>query len=151
MLVDVDTAGARSLRGVVGQVEEQGDTLHAAVLFEISCEESARLQINTHSTEDDGEVVGVAVVDTLVDPGRSTDQASLSANLGGDFVVGKTGGGEDGNLLATRNRVHRVDGRDTGGDHFLGVHLAPLVSRREVYGGSRTREYGLIGLPLMSR
>jgi hypothetical protein len=120
--------GFLSLRRVVCQVQEQGNTLHAAVLLEISCKESARLQVDTHGTEDDGEVVGVAVVHTLVDPGRSTDQAGLSANLGSDFVVGKTGGREDGDLLTTRNRVHGVDGRDTGGDHLLGVDLALLVS-----------------------
>jgi hypothetical protein len=62
----------------------------------------------------------VVVVHAL---GRLSDQAGLSTNLRGDFVVGKTGRGEDGNLLTAGNRVHRVDGRDTGRDHFFGVHL----------------------------
>jgi hypothetical protein len=52
-----------------------------------------------------------------------SNQTGLSTNLRSDFVVGKTRGGEDGNLLTTGNRVHRVDGGDTGRDHFFGVHL----------------------------
>jgi hypothetical protein len=109
------------LRRIVGQVQEQGDTLHAAVLLEILGEEAARLQVDTHGTEDDGEVVVVVIVNALC---WLSDQASLSANLRGDLVMRQTGGGEDGDLLATGNRVHRVDGGDTGRDHFLGVHLA---------------------------
>jgi hypothetical protein len=70
----------------------------------------------------------VTVVNALVNPGRSTDQRGLSANLGGDFVVRKTGGGEDGDLLTTGDRVHGVDGRDTCGDHLLGVDLITLDS-----------------------
>jgi hypothetical protein len=46
-----------------------------------------------------------------------------------DFVVGKTRGGEDGDLLATGDRVHRVDGGDTGRDHLFGVDLS-RVSRK---------------------
>jgi hypothetical protein len=30
--------------------------------------------------------------------------------------------------LATGDRVHGVDGRDAGRDHFFGVHLAAAVS-----------------------
>lgn len=120
---EVDQHHRAHLRRVVRQVQEQGDTLHTAVLLEISCEETARLQVDTHSTENDGEVVGVAVVYALVNLGRSTDQTGLSANLSGDFVVRKTGRGEDGDLLATGNRVHGVDGGDTSGDHLFGVDL----------------------------
>jgi hypothetical protein len=124
---DVDRNSQVYSRRVVRQVQEQGDTLHTAVLLEISCEETARLQVDTHGTENDGEVVCVSVVYALVDPSRSTDQTGLSANLGGDFVVGKTGRGEDGNLLATSNGVHGVDSGDTSGDHFFGVHLDTSV------------------------
>lgn len=117
------------LRRVVRQVQEQGDTLHATVLLEISCEETTCLQVDTHSTEDDGEVVGVSVVYALVDLSRPTDQAGLSTNLRSDLVVGKTGRGEDGNLLTTGNGVHGVDGRDTGGDHFFGVYLDTSIAK----------------------
>jgi hypothetical protein len=117
----------RYSRWIVCQVQEQRDTLHTAVLLEIACEEASSFQVDTHGTEDDGEVVGVSIVDALVDPSWATDQTSLSANLGGNFVVRQTGRREDGNLLATGDRVHGVDSRDTGGDHFLGVHLDGLV------------------------
>jgi hypothetical protein len=109
------------VRWVVGQVQEQGDTLHTAVLLKVLGEETARLQVDTHGTENDGEVVVVAVVYAL---GGLSDQTGLSTNLRSNLVVGQTRRREDGDLLATSNRVHRVDGRDTGRDHFFGVHLA---------------------------
>jgi hypothetical protein len=112
------------LRRVVGQVQEQGDTLHTAVLLEVLGEEAARLQVDTHGTEDDREVVVVVIVHTLC---WLSDQAGLSANLRGDLVMRQTGRGEDGNLLATGDRVHRVNGGDTGRDHLLGIHLARSV------------------------
>lgn len=108
------------IRGVVCQVQEQSDTLHTAVLLKVPREEATCLQVDTHGTEDDGEVVLVVVVHALV---GLSNQTGLSTNLGGDFVVGETGRRKDGNLLATGDRVHRVDGGDTGGNHFLGVHL----------------------------
>jgi hypothetical protein len=110
------------LRRVVCQVQEQGDTLHTAVLLEVLCEEATRFQVHTHGTENDGEVVIVVIVHTL---GGLSDQTSLSTNLGSDFVMRKTGRREDGNLLTAGNRVHRVNGRNTGRDHFFGVHLVP--------------------------
>lgn len=42
--------------------------------------------------------------------------------------MGKTGRREDGDLLSTGDRIHGVDGRNTGGDHFFGVHLKASVS-----------------------
>lgn len=108
------------VRRVISQVQEQRDTLHTAVLLEITGEETASLHVDTHSCEDDREVLFVSVVDVL---SRLADQASLATNLGSNFVVWKTGSGENGNLLTTSNGVHSIDGRDTGGDHFFGVHL----------------------------
>lgn len=107
-------------RRVVCQVQEQRDTLHATILLEIPCEEATCLQVDTHGTEDDGEVIVVVIVNALC---GLSDQAGLSANLGSNLVVRQTGGGEDGDLLATSDGVHGIDGGDTGGDHFLGVHL----------------------------
>ena len=86
------------VRRIVRQVQEQGDTLERAVLLEIACEESTCLQVDTHSSENNREVVLVVIVDTL---SGSLHEGSLTTNLGSNFVVGKTGGGEDGNLLAT--------------------------------------------------
>lgn len=48
------------------------------------------------------------------------------------LVVRKTGSREDGNLLTTRDRVHRVNGRDTRLDHLLGVDTRIRVDRRTV-------------------
>ncbi|KAI6769729.1 hypothetical protein HG530_004358 [Fusarium avenaceum] len=98
---------------IVGEVKEEGGTLQTAVLLEIAGEETSGFQVNTHSTEDNGEVLLVAIVDTLIGDTLLLDKTSLSANLGGDFVVRQTGGGEDGDLLSSGNRVHGVDGRDT--------------------------------------
>jgi len=109
----------QDVRRVVGQVQEQSNSLHTAILLEVTSEESAGFQVDTHGTEDDGEVVLVVIVNTL---GR-LNQTGLSTDLGGNFVVRKTSGREDGNLLTTGNGVHGVDGRDTGGDHLLGVFL----------------------------
>ena len=45
------------VRGVVGEVEEEHDVLHGAVLLEVLLEESRRLHVHTHRSEHDGEVV----------------------------------------------------------------------------------------------
>lgn len=83
----------------------------------------------------------MAVVDTLVCDALALHQPGLPANLGGDFVVRETGGGENGDLLAARNRVHGVDGRDTGRNHFFRVDLhcisLELIAYKE---GILTRE-----------
>ena len=73
------------LRWVVRQVQEQRDTLHTSILFKISCEESACLQVDTHSTKDDGEVIVVVVMHAFR---RLSYQTSLPTNLGGNFIVG---------------------------------------------------------------
>lgn len=65
----------------------------------------------------------MAVVHALVGDTLLLHQTGLATNLSSDFVVGKTGGGEDGNLLASSNRVHGIDGGDTGRNHLLGIFL----------------------------
>lgn len=111
------------VRWVVGQVQEQGDTLHTAILFKISREKATRLQVDTHGTENDGKVLLVSVVNIFC---RFTNQTSLAANLSGDLVMWQTGSGENGDLLATGNGVHCIDSGNTGRDHFFGIHLCPL-------------------------
>ena len=136
-------------RRIIGQVQEQRDTLHTAILLKVSREESRRLQIDTHGTKHDGEVLLVTIVYILC---GLADQTCLPTDLRCDFVVGETGGGEDGDFLAASDRVHGVDGGDTGGDHFFGVHLEYVSLMIEEWGCSkRTLEYGLMGEPLMSR
>ena len=101
MLINID------LRWVICQIQEQCDALHGPVLLEVAREEARRLQVDTHGAKHDREVLLVSVVDVLR---RLPDQASLPADLRGDLVMRETGGGEDGDLLPTGNRVHGVDG-----------------------------------------
>lgn len=91
-------------RRVGSQVDEKGTVRNGTALFKVLLEESGSLHVDTHGSEDDGEVVLVAIVNTL---GRSwsLDQTGLSTNLGGDLVVGQTGGTEDGDLLTSSNGV----------------------------------------------
>lgn len=116
------------VRRVVGQVQEQSDSLHTAILLKVASEESAGFQVDTHGTKDDGEVVVVVVVNAL----GGLDQTGLSTDLSGNLVVRKTSGREDGNLLTTSDRVHGVDGRDTGRNHLLGVFLQTSIYRNRV-------------------
>lgn len=120
----------KSLRRVICQVQEESDTFHAAIFLKVSSEEAARLQVDTHGAEHNGEVVVMVIMHALR---GLPDQTGLSTDLCGNFVVGKTGGRKDGDLLTAGNRVHRVDGRDTGRDHFFGVHLglsaSPVTSK----------------------
>jgi hypothetical protein len=66
----------------------------------------------------------MAIVRSLVGDTLLLDKTSLSANLGSDVVVRQTGSGENGDLLSTGDRVHRVNGGDTGRDHLFGVFLS---------------------------
>ena len=94
---------------IIGKVEEQHDTLHGSVLFKVSFEETCDLHVHTHSSEDDTEVFFRVIGDVL-----ALYEGGLSHNLGSYFVVRKTVGREEGNLLTTGNRGHDVDGRNTG-------------------------------------
>jgi len=87
-----------NIRRVVCQVQEKCGTVHGAILLKVLGEESTCLQVHTHSTEDNREVVIVLVVHTLV---RLLYETSLSTNLCGDFIVRQTGCGKNGNLLTT--------------------------------------------------
>lgn len=55
----------RCARRVVGQVEEEGDTVERSILLEVLTEEAGRLHVDSHGGKDDGEVVLVAVVNAL--------------------------------------------------------------------------------------
>jgi hypothetical protein len=44
------------------------------------------------------------------------------------FIVGQTGGAEDGDLLTSSNRVHDVDGGDTCLHHLSGVRTGIRVA-----------------------
>lgn len=51
-------------------------------------------------------------------------QRGLGPPAGTHLIVGETGSGEDGDLLAPGDAVHHVDGRDPSLDHLLGVDAA---------------------------
>jgi len=116
-------------RRVVGQVGEHGDALHGTVLLEVLGEETGSLQVDTHGTENDGEVVVVHVLGSLA---LVLDETCLATDLRGNLVVRKTRCRENGDLLATGDRVHGVNGADTGGDHLLGVDTRVWVDGRTV-------------------
>jgi hypothetical protein len=120
---NVYLSAKRDLRRIVGQVQEQSDTLQTSILLEISGEETSSFQVDTHSSKDNREILLVSIMCTLIRDTLLLNQTSLSTNLSSDFVMRETGSGENWNLLSTGNRVHRIDSRDTGGDHFFGVDL----------------------------
>ena len=69
-------------RRVVGKVKEESDTVERAVLLKVLLEEACSLHVHTHSGEDNGEVVFVAVVHVFC---GTLDKAGLAHNLGGDL------------------------------------------------------------------
>uniref|UniRef100_A0A182QVN8 Uncharacterized protein n=1 Tax=Anopheles farauti TaxID=69004 RepID=A0A182QVN8_9DIPT len=121
---------------IVGQVQEQAHVLHRTVLFEVLLEETGRLHVHTHSGEHDGKVVLVLIQHRLT---RLLHQTGLTTDLGGNFVVRQTGGREDRNLLSTGNRVHHIDGGDTGLDHFLRIDTRPRVDRLTLKANGKKR------------
>jgi len=86
------------------------------VLLEVLLEESRSGHVDTHGREHDGERVLA-----LVDRGLGGHQRGLAADLCGNLIVRQTGGREQRDLLASRNRHVDVDGADTGLDHLLRV------------------------------
>jgi len=107
---------------VVGVVHEEHDTVHGAVHLELLFEETGSLQVDTHSCEDNGEVLIRVIEDIL-----ALDEGGLTADLRTNIVVRKTGSGEERNLLSSGNGGHGIDSRDTCLDHFLGVYTLVWV------------------------
>ena len=128
--------GRYDARRVVGQVQEQRHALHTAVLLKVAREEARRLQVDTHSSKHNGEVVLVVVVYALVHALLLLllllHQPRLPTDLRRDLVVRQTCSREDRNLLATCDGVHGVNGGDTGRNHLLGVQARVRVDRRAV-------------------
>jgi hypothetical protein len=123
LISNVYLSAKRYLRRIVGQIQEQSDTFQTSILLEIPGEETSSFQVDTHSSENNREILFVSIMCTLIRDTLLLHQTGLSTNLSSDFVMRETGSGENGNLLSTGNRVHRIDSRDTGGDHFFGVDL----------------------------
>jgi hypothetical protein len=114
--------------GIVGQVHEEDDTVHGAVDLEVSLEETGSFHVDSHSSEDNSEVVIGMIVDVLL-----LDEGSLSTNLGTDFVVRKTGSGEKRNLLTSGDGVHDINSGDTSLDHLLRVNSLVGVNGLTLY------------------
>ena len=84
--------------GVIGEVEEEAHVLHGAVLLEILLEKPGRLLVDTHGRKHNDEVAAARVL--LVRQSHEQvaavrgllhvvlDEICLSADLGGDLVVG---------------------------------------------------------------
>lgn len=91
-------AAEANVRRIVGQVEEESDTLHTAILLEIPGEETGSFHVHTHSSEDDREILLMSIMHVL---GGLGDQTGLTTDLSGNLVVWKTCRREDGNLLTS--------------------------------------------------
>lgn len=112
-------------RWVIGQIQEECDSFHTAILFEISSEETTSLHIDTHCSENDREVVLMTIVNIF---GGLVDQTSLTTYLCSNFIVWKTSGGKDRNFLASCDRIHGINGRYSRGNHFFRVDLETIQS-----------------------
>mmetsp|Transcript_36427 Transcript_36427/g.79689 ORF Transcript_36427/g.79689 Transcript_36427/m.79689 type:complete len:350 (+) Transcript_36427:640-1689(+) len=113
--------------GIVGQVHEQHDVLHGAVLLEVVAEESRGFHVDAHGAEDNAEIFCRVVHNVL-----ALNERRLSADLCGDLVVWQTGRGEQRKLLTSDNGVHHVDGANASLDHLLWVHSRLRVQRSSV-------------------
>ena len=113
---------------VVGVVHEEDDTVHGAVHLELLLEETSGLQVDTHSGEDQSEIL-IGVIQHIL----ALDEGGLTADLGTNVVVRETGSGEKRNLLSSGNRGHGIDGGDTRLDHFLWIHSLVWVDWLTLY------------------
>lgn len=73
------------LRRVGRKVDEEGRVGNTSTFFEILFEESGGFHVDTHCSEDDGEIVFVAIVNTFASAG-TLDQTGLATDLCGDLV-----------------------------------------------------------------
>jgi len=71
--------------GIVGEVHEEHNILHRAVLLEIGPEETGDLHIDSHSGKHNSEVLAGVIHGVL-----SCDERGLPANLRTDLVMGET-------------------------------------------------------------
>jgi hypothetical protein len=92
------------LRWIRSQIDKESTVGDTATFLKVLLEETSSLHVDTHGGEHDGEVVLVAIMNTLGSP-RPSDETGLTTDLGSNFVVGKTRSTEDGNLLPTSDRV----------------------------------------------
>jgi hypothetical protein len=73
------------VRRIICQVEEESDTFHGTIFFEILFEESSSLHVDTHSTEHNREIVFVTIMDVF-SGSKLLDQTSLTTDLSGNLL-----------------------------------------------------------------
>ena len=83
MLATCNKGDARRVRS---QIDEKGTVGDSSTLLKVLLEEPGGFHVNTHSSEDDREIVLVTIVNTL-GCSWSIDQTGLSTNLGSNVVV----------------------------------------------------------------
>ena len=108
-------------RRVVGKVRENDGAVDGACAAEFLNEELRFLKRNTDGGEDDGKV-GSVVAQNLC----------LTRDLRGKLCMGKTGAGEDRQLLAADKGVQTVDRGNAGLDKFVRVIARGGVHRQTV-------------------
>ena len=131
LLIYLDAVLESDIRRVIGQVQEKGDTFHAAILFEVARKESTRLHVDTHGSEHNGEILLMSIMDIFR---RLVNQTRLTTNLGSNFVVRQTSSRKDRDFLATGNGIHCVNRGYSSSNHFLRIHLR-LFSEKLPTGG----------------
>ena len=92
--------------GVVGQVQEQSDTIQTSVLLKVLFEIPGSLHVHTHSGKNDREVVLVSIVYVL---GWALHEARLPHDLRSDLVPASSFG-EPVNIEGARIRSLRCVG-----------------------------------------
>ena len=102
---------------IVGLVEEQHRARQGAGPFELLGEEGHLSLGDAHGGKDHREFAVLA------------DDPRLPGDLGRQFVGGKAGTREDGELLATNQGQQRIDGRDAGLNELLGLLTGHRVDR----------------------
>mmetsp|Transcript_17892 Transcript_17892/g.29922 ORF Transcript_17892/g.29922 Transcript_17892/m.29922 type:complete len:233 (-) Transcript_17892:533-1231(-) len=81
---------------IIGKIQEKGGTLHGTRFFEVISEKSRSFHVHTHGSEYNGEILLMAIHAIL-----QTHKGSLTTDLRRHFIVRKTSGRKQGNLLST--------------------------------------------------
>lgn len=119
----------RHSRGIRGQVDEEGTVADTSALLEVLLEESSSLHVNTHSSEDDGEVVLVTVVNALASS-RSLDKTGLSTDLSSNLMSDKSHRRCGTNHLIVRQTLVSAEiiNRNRSSEHTCGTENGDLLT-----------------------
>ena len=118
----------RDSRGIRGQVDEEGTVADTSALLEVLLEESSSLHVNTHSSEDDGEVVLVTVVNALASS-RSLDKTGLSTDLSSNLMSDNSHRRFGTNHLIVRQTLGSAEiNRNESSEHTCGTENGDLLT-----------------------